>query len=209
MKNKHLLLDFETLGTNVFDCAVLDCSYIIFDMEKILSENPYTLNDIHLIQKRKFSVKEQVDKYSWVVYNDTIKFWELQPPEIRKQILPSKKDISVLEFTEHFISYCIDNGPVAYWWSRSNSFDPHILWRLFDSTKKSLQLKEYLPHYKLRDVRTFIDSKMDFPKVNAFVPIKDPEIWKKTFQEHNSSWDVLADLLRIQLILRAENELPI
>jgi hypothetical protein len=68
-------------------------------------------------------------------------------------------------------------------------------------------LKEYLPHWKLRDTRTFIDAKLDFPKVNSFVPVQDEEFWNKVFQAHDSSWDILADILRIQAILRAEQDL--
>lgn len=204
---RNLIIDFETLGTNVYDCVVLDCSYFAFNKEKMLSANPYNTKSIIEMQKCKFSVKDQVDKYQWVVYNDTIKFWESQPPETRKKIYPSKEDKTVEQFSVDFIQYLNDSGKIDYWWSRSNSFDPPILWRLFDSQNKAIQLKDRLPHWKVRDTRTFIDAKMDFPKVNGFIPITDTDFWNKVFIQHDSSWDILADVLRIQAILRAENDL--
>jgi hypothetical protein len=204
---KHLILDFETMGTNVNDCAVIDCSYFVFNTDKMVSDKPYTTRSIAEIQKAKLSIKEQVDKYEWKVYSDTIKFWESQPPEIQKKIYPTKTDKSIAEFTEDFLSYLTDSGKIDYWWSRSNSFDPPILWRLFDSQNKGNHLKEHIPHWKLRDTRTYIDAKLNFPKVNGFMPIQDEDFWNKVFQLHDSSWDILADILRIQAIIRAENDL--
>jgi len=204
---KFFILDFETFGTDTSDCAVIDCSYFTFNTEKMLSSEPYTTRTIADIKKSKLSVKEQVDKYDWKVYDDAIQFWQEQPVEVRKKIAPLKTDITVEQFTNDFQNYLVDSGKIDRWWSRSNSFDPIILWRLFESQKKSLHLAEHLPHWKLRDTRTHIDAKLDFPKVNSFVPIQDEEFWDKVFQLHDSSWDVLADILRIQAILRAENDL--
>jgi hypothetical protein len=68
-------------------------------------------------------------------------------------------------------------------------------------------MDESLKFWKIRDTRTFIDAKLDFPKENGFVPIKDEALWKKHFKLHNSSWDILADVLRLQAIVRAENDL--
>ncbi len=209
MKGKSLILDFETFGTNVNDCVVIDCSYFIFDIDKMLSNNPYTTKSIVDMQKCKLSVKEQVDLYGWKIYNDTVKFWEKQPPEVQKKIYPLKTDKSVSVFVEDFLSYMTDAGKISHWWSRANSFDPPILWRIFESQNKSLHLKEYLPHWKLRDTRTYIDAKLNFPKVNSFIPIEDTDFWDKIFQQHDSSWDILADILRMQAIVRAEHDLEL
>jgi hypothetical protein len=173
----------------------------------MISSNPYTIKSIVDMKKCKLSVKEQVDNYEWKVYDSTIKFWQEQTAEVQKKILPLKSDKSVSDFTSEFLSYLTDCGKINYWWSRSNSFDPPILWRMFDSQKKGLHLAEHLPHWKLRDTRTFIDAKLDFPKINSFVPIQDEDFWNKVFQAHDSSWDILADILRIQAILRAEKDL--
>jgi hypothetical protein len=204
---RHLIVDFETMGQNVFDCAIIDCSVIIVDTEKMISDNPYKLNDISLVKKFKLSIKDQVDNYKWIVYKDTIDFWLSQPDHIKKNIKPLSSDLLVKDFVEQFLLYLINNGKVQYWWSRSNTFDPLLLWRLFNSQNRYTQMNEYLPYWRIRDIRTFIDAKLDFPKKNGFVPIIDQEKWERVFIEHDSTWDVFADALRMQAILRAEKDL--
>jgi len=201
---KHCIIDFETMGIDVNNCVVIDMSALVFDWDKFSSNNPYNFKDISQVQKYKFDIREQVAKYNFTIDKSTVKFWEDQPPEVRKNIVPRNTDISLEQFAEQFISYLIPHGKISYWWSRSNSFDPCILWRLFDVIGKKQQVLEYLPHWSLRDTRTWIDAKLDFPRKNGFCPIEDEKIWEQTFKAHDSSWDILADVLRLQAIDRAE-----
>jgi hypothetical protein len=201
---KHCIIDFETMGIDVNNCVVIDMSALVFDWDKFSSNNPYNFKDISQVQKYKFDIREQVAKYNFTIDKSTVKFWEDQPLEVRKNIVPRNTDISLEQFAEQFISYLIPHGKISYWWSRSNSFDPCILWRLFDVIGKKQQVLEYLPHWSLRDTRTWIDAKLDFPRKNGFCPIEDEKIWEQTFKAHDSSWDILADVLRLQAIDRAE-----
>lgn len=201
---KHCIIDFETMGIDVNNCVVIDMSALVFDWDKFSSNNPYNFKDISQVQKYKFDIREQVSKYNFTIDKSTVKFWEEQPPEVRKNIVPRNTDISLEQFAEQFISYLIPHGKISHWWSRSNSFDPCILWRLFDVIGKKQQVLEYLPHWSLRDTRTWIDAKLDFPRKNGFCPIEDEKIWEQTFKAHDSSWDILADVLRLQAIDRAE-----
>lgn len=201
---KHCIIDFETMGTDTSNCAVIDVSAMIFDWDRFSSDNPYTLADITEVRKFKFSIKEQVSKYGFAVDQSTIKFWEEQPKEVRRNIMPRDTDISLEEFASQFINFLIPHGKIHRWWSRNNSFDPIILWRLFDSVGKKNQVLEYLPHWFVRDTRTWIDAKLDFPKKNGFVPIDDEKLWEESFKAHDSAWDILADVLRLQAIDRAE-----
>ena len=204
---KHILLDFETFGQEVFDCAIIDCSVITVDTEVMISDNPYGLHSIENVERFKLNVKEQVDKYGWVIYKDSLDFWSQQSVEAKRRISPSKEDISIKEFVLQFTEHLIKIGKVDYWWSRSNTFDPLLLWRLYNSQQQYHTLNSHLPFWRIRDTRTFIDAKFDFPKKNGFIPIKDVSGWEKNFIEHDSSWDVLADALRMQAIIRAEKDL--
>jgi hypothetical protein len=195
------------MGKIVKDCAMVDCSVFVADTEKMLSDKPYTTKNIIDIKKLKLSVKDQVANYNWKVYEDTLEFWQSLPEEARKHIKPLKTDLLVNEFVNEFTAFLIDSGKVDYWWSRSNTFDPFLIWRIYESQNKIATINEYLPYWRVRDIRTYIDAKLDFPKKNGFVPISDEEFWNKVFVEHDSSWDVLADVLRMQAILRAEKDL--
>lgn len=201
---KHCIIDFETMSLDTNKCVVIDMSAMVFDWNKFSSNKPYTLEDINLVRKFKFDIKEQVSKYNFVIDEDTVKFWEAQPKEVRKNISPRSTDISLTQFTEQFIDFLIPHGKMSYWWSRGNSFDAPILWRLFDAIGKRNQVLEYLPHWSLRDCRTWIDAKLDFPKKNGFVPIEDEKLWHEIFKAHDSTWDIFADVLRFQMIDRAE-----
>lgn len=204
---KGFILDFETMGQEYLDCAVIDCSYFVFDTDKMISDDPYTTRTVAEIHKSKVSVQKQVDKYGWKVYKDTLQFWQEQSKEIQKLITPKSTDLTLEEFTQELFTVLNTAGKISYWWTRSTTFDATILLRIMNATDQNLALNEHLPHWKHRDTRTFIDAKLDFPKENAFIPIEDEEFWEKVFQKHNSTWDVLADVLRIQAILRAENDL--
>lgn len=204
---KHCILDCETFGRSVSDAAVIDWSVIVVDTDKMLSNSPYTTRNIVDVKKFKLSVKDQVDNYGWKVYKDTVAFWEGLPESARKNIKPLKTDLLVKDFTEQFLSYLTDFGKIDYWWSRANTFDPVILWRIFEATGKYHHMNEYLPFWKVRDIRTYIDAKFDFKTKNGFVPVADEKFWNEVFIEHDSSWDVLADVLRMQAIIRAENDL--
>jgi hypothetical protein len=58
MRN-DLIFDFETMGQDVNDCAVIDVSAMVFNWDKMTSSDPYTLSDISKCRKFKLNVKEQ------------------------------------------------------------------------------------------------------------------------------------------------------
>ena len=206
MSRHDLIIDFETMGKKATKCAVVDCSVIVFEWDRF-SSNPYTIANIVDAKRFKLSVADQVKNYGWEIEKDTLKFWEEQEPEVRARVTPKKGDLTVKEFVKQFHEFLVESPKIDYWWSRSNTFDPIILSRLFEAEDKLLHLDEYLKYWRVRDTRTFIDAKLDFPKENGFVPLQDVDKWNRVFKKHDSSWDVLADVLRLQQIFRAENDL--
>jgi hypothetical protein len=204
---KDLIFDFETLGSEPTNCVVIDCSVMVFDWSKMISDDPYTLKDISLAKRFKLSVQDQVSNYNYVVEQGVLDFWQQQSKEVKVHIKPRPDDLTVEEFVKQFHNFIIDSG-VKHWWSRSNTFDPVILTRLFDSQGKKQHLYEYLKFYLVRDTRTYIDAKFDFKqKKNGFCPVTNEAAWEATFKAHDSSWDILADVMRLQAIVRAENDM--
>lgn len=204
---KDLIIDFETMGSEPTDCAVIDCSVMVFDWDRFTSNNPYTVRDIKETRKFKLSVADQVKNYDYKVEQGVLDFWQQQSKEVRANIKPRADDLTVEEFVKQFHDFVIDSN-VKHWWSRSNTFDPVILTRLFDSQGKKQHMYEYLKFYLVRDTRTYIDAKFDFQqKKNGFCPVSDEARWEQTFKAHDSSWDILADVMRLQAIVRAENDM--
>lgn len=205
---RHLILDFETTGQDIHTCAVIDMAAYIFTNEKMLSSKPYDLTTIKEIKRFKFDLVHQKKEYKYKVEEETNKFWFSQPRKVFERILPKDDDLSLTDFSKQFLEY-LGTEKINYWWSRSNSFDPIILWRLFNDVGSLPELHKRLPHWALRDTRSFIDGALNFPKKNGFIPIKDENLWSEVFEHHNSSWDILADILRIQAIIRTHNNLEI
>jgi hypothetical protein len=181
---------------------------MVFDFDRFLT-NPYTIASISQTKRFKLSVTDQVKNYGFDIDKSTLQFWEEQSPEVRANIAPKKSDLTVKEFVKQFHEFLIESPKVDYWWSRSNTFDPIILSRLFAAEGKLMHLEEYLKYWRVRDTRTFIDAKLNFPKENSFSPLVDSDKWNKVFKKHDSSWDILADVLRLQQIYRAENVLEL
>lgn len=201
----NFILDYETIGQDVFNIPVVNCSYYIFDWTRFTSNNPYTFDElINDIQFDKFNVEEQ-HKAGYRVTKDGMKWWKDQSKAALEQVMPSDSDISIVEFTDRFIKY-LGQCKIDRWWSRSNTFDPILLHRNFKDHSSRTLLDKVLPFWKVRDIRTYIDTRYDFKSVhNNFCPIDDQEEWKRIFVEHNSVHDVAADILRLQRIERVIN----
>jgi hypothetical protein len=138
------IFDVETMGQSVFDCPVLDVAYAVFDWERF-SSNPYSFEELTtLVQYDKLSIEEQVNKYDCKVSTSAINFWQRQEPAARKKILPTKEDLTFSDFCDNLFKYLRESGNIQYWWSRSNTFDPIILWRLIRKEGRDALLDEYL-----------------------------------------------------------------
>lgn len=201
------ILDFETIGQVASEVPAIECSYTTFVWDRFL-EDPYTFEElVSKIKKDKLSISDQMKNYDFKYKEDDLKWWMNQSPEVRKLLKPKDSDLTVPQFIERMIEYLRTSDKIEYWWARANGFDPVILDHLSRSANKDLLLNEYIPYWRVRDTRTFIDAKFNFTTRNGFVPIADEEHWNKIFNAHDSTHDVAADVLRLQAIHRAENDL--
>ena len=203
----ELIIDFETLGQSVMKCPILNCSMFVFDRERFKSKtNPYTYDEIlKNCVTLKLNVGEQV-KNGYKIEPGTLDFWSKVNDEAKKQLVPSKNDLTYAEFCDKMMQY-LQLEKITYWWSRSNTFDPILLWRIFEDASKLDDLNSKLKFWKIRDVRTYIDAKTDFSLgKNGFVPI-DLHTWSEKFKEHDSRHDITGDILRLQKITRIEEGL--
>lgn len=204
-----LVIDFETFGQNQVTCPIINCSAYTFDWGRF-QEKPYSFEELlENITTFKVDVKDQVNNYGQVVEMETVNFWEKQEASVRKQAMPTKNDLSLEKFCNEFLKYLTKQPKIEYWWSRNNGYDPIIIWNAFRKAGNKMLLDEYIRFWRLRDTKTYIDAKFDFDQDNSFVPVQDTTYWEKTFKKHDSAHDVAADILRLQTIYRAENDLEI
>jgi hypothetical protein len=210
MASNHFIFDYETFGQDMQKCAVIDCSYIVFDWDRFTSNNPYTFEELLSdVRRDKFDVKDQVARLGYKVEKNSLEWWSQQTGNARSLIKPSELDISVETHLDNLVTYLSDFSSIKYWWSRSNTFDPIILWRLIENYHAKQHITDRLAFWKIRDTRTFIDAKTNFNlKKNAFTPMVDEQKWERVFEQHNSSHDIIADILRMQMMIRLDNDLP-
>ena len=126
---------------------------------------------------------------------------------MRRLAIPSDNDLTLPQFTDQFLADLYNGPKIEYWWSRNNTFDPTVLWRLVWTQDSKYRLNEYLMHWRVRDVKTWIDAKFNFTTKSGFCPFEDEDLFNSLFKQHDSAHDVVADVLRLQAIFRAENDL--
>lgn len=204
---KHLILDFETLGQDPKSCIALNCSYTTFSFEDFKNDKPLSFNEIlEKVHTDKLSIEYQ-KKLGYTIEKQSVRWWMDKPKDVRRQAIPSKEDVNIKVFLNNLFLVA-KSGDISYWWSRSNTFDPIILWRMASDEGLIDDMEQYLAYYKVRDIRTFIDTKFDFKlNYNTFCPYDDESVWNSIFKPHNSAHDVAADVLRLQKITRIEHEL--
>ena len=203
----HFILDTETMGSESTTCAVVDFSYVCFDWDRFIKD-PYTFDELlSLVQRSKLDVQHQVKEFGFKVDKDTVAWWSQLPAEVRVMAKPNKDDLTLDQFFDKLNTYLSGYDKIHYWWSRANSFDPVILWRMIKHRDDKHLINDKLPHWKLRDTRTFIDARANFPIKTSFIPFKDEIKWNSLFKEHNSVHDIIADILRLQVLIRLENDL--
>ena len=203
---QDFIIDFETIGQNAMKCPIVDAAYVVFDWDRFNSD-PYSFLELtSLVKTDKFDVKDQVNN-GCSFGKDDLAWWQRQSSEAKANLKPSENDLTIEEFSVNIFKYLREVGKVEYWWSRGNTFDPVLLERVMNKLDQHLLMNEYFRWWRVRDIRTWIDAKFDFSTKNGFIPIADVEYWENTFIGHDSTHDVAADVLRLQAIHRAENEL--
>lgn len=202
----HLIFDMETLAVRERHKAIaLDISFFAFDPRRFTSE-PYTFSEIlNSAVRLKYSIVDQKKNHGFVSDPETVQFWNSQDEELKKKILFIKPtDLTLDEVFDIFIQYAEDHR-VKQWWTRSNIFDPIVMEGHAEALGKFDRFKNTLQYNMVRDMRSYIEGYFGFNVDNKFVPTASDEVdmFNRRFVEHDSTHDIVADILRIQCIERA------
>lgn len=184
--------DFETMGVDPYMAPVLSFAGISIDFEKMQNDE-YTLD--YIIENStyaKFDVREQI-KDGCIVEKETMDWWSNQGEDAKHVLKPSKQDISIKNISDLFIESGSNNAKFVY--TRGNTFDPIFIDRLV----KKYELKTPYAWWTIRDTRSYIEGLM-YPLLER----NDFDIFGETDQivKHNPRYDIAADILRIQLLVK-------
>lgn len=200
-----VIYDFETVGNNSLKAAPVCMAAFCFDRSRFL-ENPYTFNEIvENCFYEKLNFEKIIKEHQYELNKESFNWWQNLPKEARQQLTPSEKDLDLDDFIINFESYLKKHKPIKYHWTRGNSYDPIILDVLLSKSTVDHELNNILKYWQVRDIRTWIMSKFgeDSNQRDDFVT-KD---FEKDFIKHLCTHDIAADVLRMQYIIRIENDL--
>jgi hypothetical protein len=200
MKDKCVVYDFETLGTDTFTSPVISLAVLKYD-EARFQFAPYQFEElVEASTYIKFDVEEQVRKYGRKIQQDTLDWWARQNAEARAMIKPSDMDVSIdklydILYNDLKIQEC------KYQYARGNTFDAGFLKSILRACGKDcpLNLKNS------RDTRSLIAG------MSWGVDIKNhftPEgLDRVNFVAHDPRCDVAMDVMRIQYLARIPYEM--
>ena len=193
--NECVIYDFETLGQDQKNSAVVSFAMIAFS-EKRYINNPYTYEElIEDCAYIKFDVEDQVVNFGRKINKETVDWWNSQGDKAKKQIRPSLEDKSIYAFYEFVINNC-ECPKIKKSYTRGNTFDPMFLQYLMDDTGHQDPF-----HWRtVRDTRSMIEG-MSFGMNldNGFIP---GDLASK-FVKHDPCHDIAMDVMRMQLLAQA------
>lgn len=193
--NECVIYDFETLSQDQQRGVVTSLALLSFTETRYVSD-PYTYDELLANCKYiKFDVEEQVKSFKRTITKETVDWWAAQGAEARKQIAPSKDDVSIRELYK-FLCDNIDlkNHKKAY--TRGNTFDPIFL----DSLLKQCNASNPMHWRTIRDTRSMIEGMAFGMELdNGFTPAELKDI----FVKHDPCHDIAMDVIRMQLLAQA------
>ena len=192
--NNACIFDFETLSQEQTNGVVLSMAMLNFAESRFVSDIAYTFDELventHTI---KFNVEEQVKKYKRQINKDTLDWWSQQGDLAKKQLKPSKDDVSIDQLYNFFIVNKSANVKKVY--TRGNTFDPIFLEYIMR------QIHKPMPYdwWEVRDTRSLIEGlSWGTDLKNSFIPEGC-----ENFIAHDPKQDIAMDVMRLQALVQA------
>lgn len=132
---KELMIDIETLGTNI-RCPVLEIGAVVFTDTDIIAKNTFRLD-----------LQQQFDRGRRPDWS-TLNWWMGQDPRIREMVFGGYRDHCAKALSQ-FLAFHAQHSPGLIW-CKGLSFDLPII----ESLLADFDLREPWKFYKTRDLRT-------------------------------------------------------
>lgn len=133
-----VMIDIETLST-VTDAAILSIAAVKFD--------PFNPTEQNYEEFQCFIDIEDCKAKGLTISEDTMAWWETQPPEVKKLNFESEPRLKLSDALSQLTSFC--RGVKRYWCQGMN-FDPVVL----ESAYKRVDMKPEWKFWEWRDSRT-------------------------------------------------------
>lgn len=173
-----IMLDTETLGTDVVTCPILQISLVKFD--------PTKLYDVAQLQELPSLTMVLEDQANTVIEPDTLRFWlQHDTAQLLRYLINNQKYSQELMLYE-IIDFCKSNHNRSFnVWCRGIDFDLTILAQRFKAYKLPMPWR----YSAGRDVRTVIDL------CNRLHPnYQASDLNVESFTQHDAYYDCLRQI---------------
>lgn len=193
---KSVIYDFETLGTNPSNSAVVSLAVLPFD-SSVFSSGGYSYEElVDQATLIKFDVDDQVRNHNRTIDQSTLEWWGQQSPEARLQLEPSSSDIKLTELFDKLVDITCP-ADIERVYTRGNTFDPIFLGSILSNVNR---LDPY-SYWKIRDTRSVIEGMtlLNESIDNRFIV---PGL-EDSFVKHDAKHDVAMDVMRMQYLIQS------
>jgi len=192
---KNIIIDFETIGIAAngnSDQAVVSLAAITFDSDITLDKLkkvPYLkVVDSTFYVKFALNTQKKGERFERTFDPDTLAWWKDQPPEVKKEIIPSSEDEQLNVGVQKFKKYLSDNGcdpRTSKIYCLGQHFDIPVMQSICDMTGVDFN-QSIAKYWNIRDIRTVLDEAIGMSN-NQFKLPKDIE---DSFTKHDPKHDV-------------------
>lgn len=174
----HLMLDFETLGTNP-DTLACSLGVVLFNESQIIDKKEWFFNlEDQELQGRKATIS-------------TITWWMMQDADVRNSVFfppPEIEKVSIAEFCKQFLKF-IEGEKSLRVWSNGATFDIPIIENIFKTTNNMKIPWPFFAHRCYRTIKAGFGIektvKRKGPKHSALADaVYQTECLLKFFQTH-------------------------
>lgn len=191
-------LDVETLGTG-HDAVIVSAAFLVFDFNEQKTFEDYVNDALYV----KFSIKEQKEK-GRTIDPDTLDWWKRQDDVVRRELMPSSRDVSIEEGTRLILEYLAERGihtavdKQVIKFCRGQDFDIPIMNSLMKIVGKQLPGA----FWNSRDIRTFIAAAtLDFNTTSIY---KNDREYKTIpgFRIHDARHDIAKAVVEMKNVVK-------
>lgn len=178
--------DIETLGKEV-GCVIVSAAFLVFDFNEEKTFQQYVDDALYI----KFSVSDQKAKGRHID-PDTLDWWKKQDDVVRRELMPSGRDVSLEQGSKQIVEYLEKHGihksnEKRVWrFCRGQDFDIPIM----SEAMKSVGMALPGAYWNSRDIRTFISAAL--LDLTATTLYKDDREYKTIpgFRIHDARHDI-------------------
>lgn len=186
--------DIETLGKKP-GCVIVSAAFLVFDFNEQKTFQQYVDDALYI----KFSVKDQKDSGRHID-PETLDWWKKQDDVVRRELMPSSKDVSIAQGSKMIVDYLSERGihgtnDKRVWrFCRGQDFDIPIM----SEAMESVGMKLPGAYWNSRDIRSFISGAL--LDLTATTLYKDDREYKTIpgFRIHDARHDIAKAVIEMQ-----------